>query len=41
MDGVLSMSKYDKMLEVNRKTSEEKINKARAVIREMLQEQEK
>lgn len=41
MDGVLSMSKYDKMLEVNRKTSEEKINKARTVIREMLQEQEK
>lgn len=41
MDGVLSMSKYDKMLEINRKTSEEKISRARAVIREMLQEQEK
>ena len=41
MDGVLSMSKYDKMLEINRKTSEEKINRARAVIREMLQKQEK
>ena len=38
---MLSMSKYDKMLEINRKTSEEKINRARAVIREMLQKQEK
>lgn len=41
MDGVQSMNKYDKMLEINRKTSEEKISRARAVIREMLQEQEK
>lgn len=41
MDGVQSMNKYDKMLEINRKTSEEKINRARAAIREMLQEHEK
>lgn len=41
LDGVQSMNKYDKMLEINRKTSEEKINRARAAIREMLQEQEK
>lgn len=36
----LSMSKYDRMLEINRKTSKEKISRARAVIREMLQEQQ-
>lgn len=41
MDGVQSMNIYDKMLEINRKTSEGKINRARAAIREMLQEQEK
>ena len=41
MDGVQSMNKYDKMLEINRKTSEEKINRAKAAIREKLQEQEK
>lgn len=35
------MNKYDKMLEINRKTSEEKINRASVAIREMLQEQEK
>lgn len=39
--GVQSMSKYDKMLETNRKSSEEKINRARGTIREMLLEQEK
>lgn len=36
-----SMSKYDKMLETNRKSSEEKINRARGAIQEMLLEQEK
>ena len=41
MDGVWSMNKYDKMLEVNRKTSEEKVSRARLAIKEMLQEQEK
>lgn len=35
------MNKYDKMFEINRKTSEEKINRASVAIREMLQEQEK
>ena len=39
--GVQSMSKYDKMLETNRKSSEEKINRARGTIQEMLLEQEK
>ena len=39
--GVQSMSKYDKMLETNRKSSEEKINRARGTIREMLLEHEK
>ena len=35
------MSKYDKMLEINRKSSEEKIKRARGTIQEMLLEQEK
>ena len=41
MDGVQSMNKYDKMLEINKKTSEEKIKKASDAIREMLQSQQK
>lgn len=40
-DGVQSMNKYDKMLEINKKTSEEKIKKASGAIREMLQNQQK
>lgn len=39
MDGVRNMSKYDKMIEVNRKASEEKVSRARAAILEMLADQ--
>ena len=35
------MSKYDKMIEVNRKASEEKVSRARAAIMEMLADQER
>lgn len=35
------MSKYDKMLEINRKASEEKIGRARTAIQKMLQDEEK
>lgn len=35
------MSKYDKMIEVNRKASEEKVSRARAAILEMLADQER
>ena len=41
MDGVRNMSKYDKMSEVNRKASEEKVSRARAAIMEMLADQER
>ena len=41
MDGVRNMSKYDKMIEVNRKASEEKVSRARAAIMEMLADQER
>ena len=35
------MNKYDNMIEKNRKASEEKIAKAKSVIREMIEEEEK
>lgn len=35
------MNKYDKMIEKNRKASEEKIAKAKSVIRKMIEEEEK
>ena len=41
MDGVRNMSKYDKMIEVNRKASEEKVSRARAAIMAMLADQER
>ena len=36
-----NMSKYDNMIERNRKVSEEKISRARSAIREMIEEEEK
>ena len=41
MDGVKSMNKYDTMIACNKKTSEEKINRAVTEIRQMLAEEEK
>lgn len=41
MDGVKSMSKYDKMIEENRKKSREKIESARRAIYELLEENER
>ena len=41
MDGVKSMNKYDTMISCNKKTSEEKINRAVTEIRQMLAEEEK
>lgn len=35
------MSKYDKMVEMNHKQSEEKIQKAKTAIREMIEEEDK
>ena len=36
-----NMSKYDNMIERNRKVSEEKISRAKSAIREMIEEEEK
>jgi len=41
MDGAKNMSKYDNMIERNRKVSEEKMAKAKSTIREMIEEGEK
>ena len=41
MDGVMNMSKYDKMVECNRRVSVEKINLARITILEMVEEGER
>ena len=41
MDGAKNMSKYDNMIEKNRKVSEEKIARAKSAIREMIEEEEK
>ena len=41
MDGAKNMSKYDNMIEWNRKASEEKISKAKSAIREMIEDEEK
>lgn len=41
MDGRKSMSKYDKMIALNKKASEEKIEKARREIVRMVEEGEK
>lgn len=35
------MSKYDNMIERNRKVSEEKISRAKSAIREMIEDEEK
>ena len=40
-DGGKSMSKYDKMLEVNHKQSVEKIQRAKLAIQEMIEEEDK
>ena len=41
MDGAKNMSKYDNMIERNRKVSEEKISRAKSAIREMIEDEEK
>ena len=41
MDGVKNMNKYDTMIALNRKASEEKIDKAKKTIRKMLDDGEK
>ena len=41
MDGVKTMSKYDKMVEVNRERSEEKIAAAKRAIRKLLDQGER
>lgn len=41
MDGVLNMNKYDKMIALNKKSSEEKIERAKKAIFKMLDEGDK
>lgn len=41
MDGVRNMSKYDKMIALNKKSSEEKVDKAVKAIHKMLENGEK
>lgn len=41
MDGVRNMSKYDKMIALNKKSSEEKVDKAVKTIHKMLEDGEK
>ena len=41
MDGVRNMSKYDKMIALNKKSSEEKVDKAVKAIHKMLEDGEK
>lgn len=41
MDGVKSMSKYDKMIALNKKSSEEKIDKAVKAVHKMMEDGEK
>ncbi len=41
MDGVKNMSKYDKMIALNKKSSEEKVDKAVKAIHKMLENGEK
>ncbi len=41
MDGVRNMSKYDKMIALNKRSSEEKIDKAVKAIHKMLEDGEK
>ena len=41
MDGVKNMSKYDKMIALNKKSSEEKIDKAVKAVHKMMEDGEK
>ena len=41
MDGVKTMNKYDKMIEVNRERSDEKIAAAKRAIRKLLDQGER
>ena len=41
MDGAKTMNKYDKMIEVNRERSEEKIDAAKRAIRKLLEQGER
>lgn len=41
MDGVKNMSKYDKMIALNKKSSEEKIDKAVKAVHKMMEDREK
>ena len=41
MDGVKNMSKYDKMIEINKSRSDEKITSAKTAIRKLLEDGER